>query len=203
MDNIDNLELLKLNDILVFDNFLSASKCESILKEIAIDSLWQNSKVSTQNTKHQYYEYETELRTSKTLKDYSANNILRNQFNEIANLLQARLHIDLNKLEDWQVTKYEKGEHYDFHNDCGCWQKHQFGERQQTVLIYLTSPMEGGETFFRALNHYIRPIQGRLVIWNNLLPNGNCNYGKIHAGLPVEIGVKIILTTWIREKYVH
>jgi hypothetical protein len=46
---------------------------------------------------------------------------------------------------------------------------------------------------------YIRPVQGRLVVWNNLLPDGHCNYAMMHAGLPVKKGVKIILNTWIRQ----
>jgi prolyl 4-hydroxylase len=41
---------------------------------------------------------------------------------------------------------------------------------------------------------------GRLLVWNNLLPNGNCNHAMVHAGLPVTDGSKTILTTWERER---
>ena len=45
----------------------------------------------------------------------------------------------------------------------------------------------------------IRPHPGRAVIWSNVLPNGQPDPRTVHAGLPVERGIKYGLNIWITE----
>ena len=122
----------------------------------------------------------------------------------IEHRVSKKTSLDSDQFENWHISKYEFGDKFNFHNDCGCWSNDIAGERQKTILLYLTSPSRGGETYFRALNLYVRPVQGRLVVWDNLLPNGDCNYSLIHGALPVEEGIKITLNTWVRQnQYKH
>jgi hypothetical protein len=102
-------------------------------------------------------------------------------------------------LEPWQLTRYKLGEAFDYHLDCGYWKNHPSGERRRTIIIYLQQPLRGGSTHFRGLNLEISPQVGRLVLWHNLLPNGNGNHAMIHCSQPVSQGCKVVLTTWEHE----
>lgn len=199
MNNIDNFEILKLNGINIIDNFLTESECRNILEESSINLFWTTAKVALQHNTFSHHEDFSSHRKSRVLHECNFDHNLKNRTDSIKNLLHNQINVDLEKLENWQITKYETGDFYNFHNDCGCWKDHPSGERKKTILIYLVSPQKGGETYFRALNHYVMPIQGRLVFWDNLLKNGNCNYGMIHASLQVKWGTKITLNTWIRQ----
>ncbi|RZK91437.1 MAG: hypothetical protein EOO66_11995, partial [Methylobacterium sp.] len=46
----------------------------------------------------------------------------------------------------------------------------------------------------------ITPRAGNLVIWNNMDEYGAPNPGSLHQGMPVEQGVKYVLTKWYRER---
>ncbi|MFC7519786.1 2OG-Fe(II) oxygenase [Xanthomonas populi] len=115
--------------------------------------------------------------------------------------LQAMFGIRPADLEPWQMTRYRRGDAYDYHLDCGV--PHPSGERKRTLLIVLEQPARGGATHFRALNRSIQPRVGRFVLWRNLLPNGLCNHAMIHAGRPVRQGCKTILTTWEHLRPYH
>ena len=185
MNNIDNFDFLKLNGINIIDNFLTESECRDILVETSLNPFWMTAKVASQHNTLGHHEYLSIHRKSQVLHESNFSQNLKNKTHSIKNLLNEKINVNWEKFEDWQITKYEAGDFYNFHDDCGCWKGHPSGEREKTILIYLLSPKKGGETYFRALNHYVRPIQGRLVFWDNLLKNGNCNYGMIHAGLKV------------------
>jgi prolyl 4-hydroxylase len=98
------------------------------------------------------------------------------------------------------MSRYRRGDIFDYHLDCGSWSEHPSGERRRTILIVIEAPLRGGATHFRALNQTIQPHLGRLVVWRNLLPTGNCNHAMIHSGRAVWQGQKTILTTWERER---
>jgi 2OG-Fe(II) oxygenase superfamily len=114
--------------------------------------------------------------------------------------LAALVQVDPRHLEPWQFTRYRRGGFYDYHLDCGAWSRHPSGERARTLMIILEAPVRGGATHFRALARTIRPVAGRLVVWQNLLPTGRCNHAMIHSGRPVWQGRKTILTTWERQR---
>jgi prolyl 4-hydroxylase len=46
----------------------------------------------------------------------------------------------------------------------------------------------------------IAPKRGNLLAWNNLDPLGEPNEQSLHQGLPVEAGLKYIITKWYRER---
>lgn len=74
------------------------------------------------------------------------------------------------------------------------------GQRSWTAMIYLNEPEDGGATRFKAIGKTIQPETGKLLLWNNLLPDGSPNSATLHQGMKVRSGTKYILTQWYRER---
>ena len=69
-----------------------------------------------------------------------------------------------------------------------------------TFLLCLKAPKSGGATYFPELDLLLEPVRGRLVVWNNLDAQGKPNSRFRHAATPVHAGMKVMLTTWSRER---
>ena len=67
-------------------------------------------------------------------------------------------------------------------------------------MTVLNEPVAGGRTNFPTADVIIAPKAGNLVIWNNMDAYGAPNPGSVHQGMPVEQGVKYVLTKWYRER---
>ncbi|MFL6829424.1 MAG: prolyl hydroxylase family protein [Sphingomicrobium sp.] len=74
------------------------------------------------------------------------------------------------------------------------------GQRTWTAMVYLNAPEEGGATRFKAIGKTVQPETGKLLAWNNLLPDGRPNPATMHQGMKVRRGTKYILTKWFRER---
>jgi prolyl 4-hydroxylase len=74
------------------------------------------------------------------------------------------------------------------------------GNRSWTAMVYLNAPEEGGATRFKAIGKIVQPETGKLLAWNNLLPDGRPNPATLHQGMRVRKGTKYILTKWYRER---
>lgn len=74
------------------------------------------------------------------------------------------------------------------------------GNRSWTAMVYLNQPEEGGATRFKAIGKIVQPEAGKLLAWNNLLPDGRPNPATLHQGMKVRKGTKYILTKWYRER---
>ena len=74
------------------------------------------------------------------------------------------------------------------------------GQRTWTAMIYLNEPEEGGATRFKTIGKTIRPEQGKLLAWDNLLADGSPNPATLHQGMKVRRGAKYIVTKWFRER---
>ena len=73
------------------------------------------------------------------------------------------------------------------------------GQRTWTAMVYLNEPEDGGATRFKLINKTVQPERGKLLTWNNLLPDGNPNHATLHQGMKVRKGTKYVLTKWYRE----
>src|SRR5262249_23632892 len=100
--------------------------------------------------------------------------------------LRSSLGAQPSHFEPWQATRYRRGERFEYHLDCGFWERSNAGERTMSYLLYLDTPASGGGTHFRALNRTVKARAGRLLAWNNLLAKGGCNGAMIHSGLEVK-----------------
>jgi prolyl 4-hydroxylase len=74
------------------------------------------------------------------------------------------------------------------------------GQRTWTAMIFLNEPEAGGQTYFPKANVRVTPRTGNLLIWNNLDEYGEPNPHSLHTGMPVEGGVKYVITKWYRER---
>ena len=185
-------------NLVVLDHVLPSATCRRIV-ESALQGIWAPSTVAGRAAKQAYGQRPRGGRNSLTLCDGDFPPWMVRCLNDLSGTLRSMLGVRPQNLEPWQVTRYTNGQWFDFHLDCGCWRDDASGERKRSVLLYLETPKRGGTTVFRGLNLTVRPVVGRLVVWNNLLPNGNCNHAMVHASLPVTEGNKTILTTWERE----
>lgn len=77
------------------------------------------------------------------------------------------------------------------------------GQRTWTAMLYLNEPEDGGATRFKLIGKTIQPETGKLLLWNNLLPDGTPNSATLHHGMKVRKGTKYILTQWFRERPLH
>jgi len=115
--------------------------------------------------------------------------------------------IPLSHAEPLQGQRYAPGQEFRSHTDtfnpggadyfihCA-----EAGQRSWTAMIYLNEPEDGGATRFRAIAKTIQPETGKLLMWNNLLPDGTPNDATLHQGMKVRKGTKYILTQWFRER---
>jgi prolyl 4-hydroxylase len=185
--------------IYYFDEFISPEECAEILQELDA-TFWSPSLTYQKQPDGKYLNVRTLVRVSETAHQqwFSAelNIILRRIECRLVDLFQ----IDPTHLECWQATDYRKNGKFDYHLDAGYWDDHWAGDRILTFLLYLAAPLKGGRTHFRALDLEVEARAGRLLVWENLFPNGDCNHRMVHSGTPVMKGRKTTLVTWQRQK---
>lgn len=182
--------------ICVVDRFLSPAECLALLA-MSETGIWVASTVAPIGD---HSPFAGSGRNSQSMMMPVSSQAMADLLGTIEARLAERFAIDTRRLEPWQITRYRRGERFDYHLDCGAFASHPSGERVRTVLVVLERPLRGGATHFRALDLKILPRAGRLIVWRNLLPSGACNYAMIHAGRPVWQGRKTILTTWERRR---
>lgn len=141
-----------------------------------------------------------ELRTSSTHYFYD-----NPQADKLALAIDALLGLDRAHAEPMQGQRYRAGEHYRHHSDHfrverAHWQRERLrgGQRIWTAMVYLNAVEAGGATDFPRLDLAIRPEPGLLVVWNNMDRRGRPNPALLHAGMPVDVGSKYVITQWYR-----
>ncbi len=109
--------------------------------------------------------------------------------------------------EPLQGQRYDVGQEFKPHTDYfapGGRDYQQFctlsGQRTWTFMIYLNDVAAGGATRFKLLDKTFQPEAGKLLCWNNRLPDGGVNEATLHHGMKVRKGVKYVITKWYREK---
>jgi prolyl 4-hydroxylase len=117
------------------------------------------------------------------------------------------LGLTLATSEPLQGQRYAPGQEFKPHTDTfepggAAYFEHcaETGQRTWTAMIYLNQPEEGGATRFKTIGKTIQPEVGKLLAWNNLLPNGGPNPATLHQGMKVRRGRKYVLTKWFRER---
>lgn len=185
--------------VTVIDDFLTREDCRRMLAQAERGDWVPSSVAMAPGTMA-----DGDGRHSDSLLHPGYGNWAKAKLRKIEARLFQHFAIEPEKLEPWQMTRYRRGDFFDYHLDCGAWADHPSGERNRTILLVIEQPARGGATHFRALDKTIRPLLGRLIVWRNLLPTGRCNYAMIHSGRPVWQGCKTILTTWERQRpYAH
>ena len=182
-------------DLFTIPGFVTAQQCRTLIA--AIDAEAAPSTLFLDSGRRGA---ESALRTSST--HYFRNNAAASELGE---RMDALLGIGRDHAEPMQGQRYRPGEHYRHHSDHfrierPHWQRERLrgGQRTWTAMIYLNAVESGGSTDFPRLALSIRPEPGLLVAWNNMDRTGAPNRALLHAGLPVEAGVKYVITQWYR-----
>ena len=109
--------------------------------------------------------------------------------------------------EPLQGQRYEVGQEFKAHTDyfepngidfqryCA-----RSGQRTWTFMVYLNDVAAGGATRFKAIDKIVQPETGKLVAWNNRLPDGGVNPATLHHAMKVRQGRKYVITRWYRER---
>lgn len=125
---------------------------------------------------------------------------------EVDRRISGLLGLSADASEPIQGQRYAPGQQFKPHTDTFEPGGYDFylhtaesGQRTWTAMIYLNEPDEGGATRFKLIDKTIQPETGKLVTWNNLLPDGRPNPATLHQGMKVRRGTKYILTKWFRE----
>ncbi len=109
--------------------------------------------------------------------------------------------------ETLQGQRYTAGQQYKVHCDyfpvtADYWQamRGTGGQRTWTAMIYLSAVEAGGETHFPHCEFMVPPVEGMILLWNNMDRQGAPNRNSLHAARPVENGTKYVVTKWFRER---
>lgn len=176
-------------------DFLSPVLCTMLMA--LIDARRRPSTVSDWNGDDAY-------RTSETC-DFVRGDLAAEQVNR---LITAFLGLDPLFGEPLQGQRYSVGQEFKAHTDyfepTGVdYEKYcsVSGQRTWTAMVYLNEPVSGGATRFKAVDKMVHPEPGKLLIWNNLRPDGSPNPSTIHHGMKVRAGTKYVLTKWYRQRH--
>jgi prolyl 4-hydroxylase len=107
--------------------------------------------------------------------------------------------------ETVQGQRYFEGQEFKAHEDwfppdSRHWarERKRGGQRSFTAMAYLNLVEAGGTTVFPRLEIAVTPRPGMLLVWNNADDQGGPNPWTLHAGAPVERGMKYVITKWYR-----
>lgn len=185
--------------IYLIENFLTPAECDHIIKE-ASAKLVRSTIIDTDTGG----ETVDNSRTSYGMDfEFHKDSILKNIEKRIATYTQ----IPVEYGEVLQVLNYGVGAeftpHFDyFDRDYPGHVVHLdlYGQRVATLIMYLNTVEEGGETIFPKANVRVKPIKGTAVLFYNCTPDGKEDPLTLHCGTPVIKGDKWIITKWLRQR---
>ncbi|KAF1774283.1 Prolyl 4-hydroxylase, alpha subunit [Phytophthora cactorum] len=165
----------------------------------------------------------TDWRTSTTYwLDSSSHPAVQDIDKRTADLVK----VPISHQESVQVLRYEPTQHYDQHLDYFSVERHRnspdvlkrieygYKNRMITVFWYMSDVAKGGHTNFARSGGLPRPphnkdcSQGisvapkkrKVVVFYSMLPNGEEDPTSLHAGCPVEEGIKLSGNKWVWNK---
>ena len=188
-------------DMFFIKNFLSETECRDIIK--LCDPYFHSSTLSANSTGTRIYE-DNKFRSSSTCHYHDLPVNERKLWDKIETKICDMIKLSPSSAEHLQLQRYRRGNQFKPHCDGFTHlpkdKYFSLGNRTWTIMVYLNTVEDGGETHFEHLNLKIKPETGMAVVWYNLLPNGNVNYDTLHEGCPVLKGEKYIITKWFRQK---
>jgi len=181
-------------ELFVVKRFLGPERCRQLIERI--DLRRRPSQIADDIGDGQF-------RTSETCDLDGADPVVA----KVDDAISALLGLPLDLGEPLQGQRYAPGQEFKPHTDTfeptgadfyvHCADR---GNRSWTAMVYLNEPEDGGATRFKAIGKIVQPETGKLLAWNNLLPDGRPNPATLHQGMKVRKGTKYILTKWFRER---
>jgi prolyl 4-hydroxylase len=184
--------------VVVVHNFLSEGECDHLI-HLASPSLQRSLVVDESGRSSEAID---SRRSSRGM-------FLNRSQDPVVSAIEMRLAaftgIPMENGEHIQILKYEKGGEYQPHYDTfnpetsgGAFHLQRGGQRVASMIMYLNTPLEGGETIFPRAQLAVTPEKGKAVLFYNCLPSGQVDPLSFHGGAPVLAGEKWIATRWFR-----
>ncbi|MDR0181533.1 2OG-Fe(II) oxygenase [Lysobacter arvi] len=183
--------------VMTVDGLLSAEECRLLVANAEVHL--QRSRTVDPETG---LPVEQEIRTSS---DAAFDAILEDLALRCVQLRMASAAgVPLDHAEHLVVLRYEPGQEYRPHRDYRPpssieRDRPDAGNRMRTICVYLNEVEAGGQTEFPVAGLQVQPRPGRAVVFENLHADGTPDPDSLHAGLPVERGVKWLATLWLRQ----
>ena len=179
-------EVLSKEPIIVLsDKFLNQKDCQRILN---LQKQLENSTTSMNRIK----DYRKSLVTLVDEED--------DVIKKVKKKIVKSFGLSNDGMEKFQLQKYPEGgyykEHFDAKSEDNFQKDESFSQRKYSIIIYLNDDFSGGETIFPK-NISVKPLQGRLLLFSNLLNETNYIHPfSSHLSKKIVNGEKWILSTW-------
>ena len=180
-------EVLSREPIIVLsDEFLNQDDCQRILN---LQTELENSTTSMNRIK----DYRKSLVTLVDEED--------DVIKKVKKKIVKSFGLSDDGMEKLQLQKYPEGgyykEHFDAKSEDHFQKDESFSQRKYSIIIYLNDDFSGGETIFPKKNISVKPLQGRLLLFSNLLNETNYVHPfSSHLSKKIVRGEKWILSTW-------
>ncbi|MFN3913257.1 2OG-Fe(II) oxygenase [Hyphomonas sp.] len=172
---------------------------------------WWIAAASTRLQKAQVHDADAGGRRQDGMRTNSGAGFSILQTDVVMQLCLARIAVATGRPRKWQeapnVLHYSVGEEYGLHYDfLDPANPHfadglaKYGQRRTTALIYLNQNFMEGQTWFEAIQKHARTPAGGMLAFDNVLNDGSPDPRTLHAGLPVTMGEKWLLSIWIRDR---
>ena len=180
----------------LFHNFLSDEECDHLI-ELAEGKLKKSTVVNSKTGGSM----DSEVRTS-------FGTFLQTHQDDVVTRIEKRLgHVTMipeENGESLQILRYQNGQKYephtDYFHDQVNQEKSKGGQRIATVLMYLSTPEEGGETVFPSATTKVsgpewsecalqglavKSVKGNALMFYSLKPDGTEDPRSLHGSCPV------------------
>jgi prolyl 4-hydroxylase len=184
--------------IVLFGHVLSKEECEAIIAmaqpRMAPSQTRDNATAQLVVTKQR--------RSQGTFLQRGQTELVKQLEQRIADLSQW----PVDKGEGLQILNYQTGGEYEPHFDFfppeqpGSQVSLKLGgQRVCTLIVYLNTVEEGGETVFPKLNLKFKAVQGNALYFSYANSKNEIDRMTLHGGAPVTQGEKWIMTKWMRQ----
>ena len=196
--NIPILMAIDKPRIVLFGNVLSKQECEAIIAmaqpKMMPSQTRDNATAQLVVTKQR--------RSQGTFLQRGQTELVQQLEQRIADLSQW----PVDKGEGLQILNYQTGGEYEPHFDFFPPEQPGSqvsltlgGQRVCTLIVYLNTVEEGGETVFPKLNLKFKAVQGNALYFSYANSKNEIDRMTLHGGAPVTRGEKWIMTKWMRQ----
>jgi len=181
----------------LFENFLTNEECDQLV-QLALPRFARSSAVNTETGESEIFE----SRSSDGM-------FLGRNENKLVTRVESRIQNCLNWpnvcSEAIQILRYNPGTEYLPHNDYfdpasagNANILKRGGQRVATLLMYLATPEEGGETVFPDTGLRFQSRKGNALLF--AYPVADKTSLSLHGGAVVTKGTKFVATKWFRQR---
>lgn len=185
--------------VILFGNVFSKEECEHLI-ELSKPKLDRSTTVDDNTGKAEYHQHRT---SSGTFFHLNENPFIATLDKRISELMQ----VPVVNGEGLQILNYQVGGEYKPHFDYfppelpgSAVHIARGGQRVATLITYLNTVEEGGETILPEIGLKIAPVQGNALYFAYTNSRNQVDPLTYHGGNPVIRGEKWITTKWVRQR---